>query len=373
MISTLKLEPIILAEDGANTPPPLPRWKQPTVTKHELEWADILTVDLSLFETCKEVLVNVVRTALQRDGFFYVTGHGIPQEMIERQFDIGQHVFDGVSQDEKGAYVAQMATQGSYMGYKLKQYWALSNGVRDRVELYNFYQNNFYPLNRHPAPVRPYVGEAHAFLEVLRQAVFRRVLSLIDAVLELPTGYLWLMHENEHGKKSNDYLRYMMYDPLLTEEATKTNGVMLNGHTDFGTITTLLSQPITALQVLMPDGVWRYVKHKEGAMVINIGDQLSFKSGVLLKGTMHRVVCPPPDQMGLRRLGVFHFARFLDGTRLDLFPSKKVQEEGHTVFEGEIPTSDEWGSQRIKSYGVGNFVKNQEYDTETINGVVVSC
>ena len=41
----------------------------------------------------------------------------------------------------------------------------------------------------------------------------------------------------------------------------------------------------------MPDNVWRYVKHKDGALVINIGDQLSFMSGGILKGTMHRGMC----------------------------------------------------------------------------------
>lgn len=80
----------------------------------------------------------------------------------------------------------------------------------------------------------------------------------------------------------------MIYDPLTKEEATKTNNVMLNGHTDFNSISTLVSQPVTALQVLMPDNVWRYVKHKDKALVINIGDQLSFMSGGVLKGTMHR-------------------------------------------------------------------------------------
>lgn len=80
----------------------------------------------------------------------------------------------------------------------------------------------------------------------------------------------------------------MIYDPLTSEEAKKTNGVMLNGHTDFNSISCLVSQPVTALQVLMPDNVWRYVKHREGAYVINLGDQISFMSGGILKGTMHR-------------------------------------------------------------------------------------
>ncbi len=83
-------------------------------------------------------------------------------------------------------------------------------------------------------------------------------------------------------------LRYMMYDPLTTSEAKKTRNVMLQGHTDFNSISTLVSQTVAGLQILMPDGVWRYVKHRDGALVINIGDQLSFKSGGILKGTIHR-------------------------------------------------------------------------------------
>lgn len=55
----------------------VPVWKQPKVTEASLEWADILTVDLSLFETRRSSLVETVSTALQRDGFFYVVGHGI--------------------------------------------------------------------------------------------------------------------------------------------------------------------------------------------------------------------------------------------------------------------------------------------------------
>jgi hypothetical protein len=31
-------------------------------------------------------------------------------------------------------------------------------------------------------------------------------------------------------------LRYMIYDPLTSQEAATTNGVMLNGHTDFNSI-----------------------------------------------------------------------------------------------------------------------------------------
>lgn len=55
----------------------IPKWKTPGITQEELEWADILTVDLSLYNTRRCELIRTVATALQRDGFFYVVGHEI--------------------------------------------------------------------------------------------------------------------------------------------------------------------------------------------------------------------------------------------------------------------------------------------------------
>ncbi|KAK1228605.1 hypothetical protein PQX77_008258 [Marasmius sp. AFHP31] len=119
----------------------------------------------------------------------------------------------------------------------------------------------------------------------------------------------------------------------------------------------------------MPDNVWRYVKHRDGALVINIGDQLSFMSGGILKGTMHRVVRPPEDQLHYRRLGVFHFAHFINGISLDLLPSKKVHEDGHVIFNSHVPTSDEWEATRVRNYGTAQFIKGEEYDIEEIAGI----
>ncbi|KAK7461122.1 hypothetical protein VKT23_009048 [Stygiomarasmius scandens] len=346
-------------------------WIPPKPTEEEVEWADILTVDLSLYDTDKQQLIDTVQTALERDGFFYVVGHGIPQEILKRQFAVGQLTFDEVPREEKEEHRAQIAEKGSFMGYKLQNYWEIKDGVRDRIEHYNFYQNHIDPTTRHPKALQPFVPEVKSFLEETRQKVLRRILNLIDGVLGLEEGYLWSLHEDVNGRRGDDLLRYMIYDPLTNEESQKTNGVMLNGHTDFNSVSTLVSQPVTALQVLMPDNVWRYVKHKDGALVINIGDQLSFMSGGILRGTMHRVVRPPKDQIHYRRLGVFHFAHFINGIPLDLLPSKKVREEGRVIFQGEIPTTDEWEATRVKSYGTAEFIKGEEYDIEVIAGLQV--
>ncbi|KZT22307.1 Clavaminate synthase-like protein [Neolentinus lepideus HHB14362 ss-1] len=352
--------------------PPLPKWQPPPPTQSTgIEWADILTVDLSLYDTERDELVKTVARALQRDGFFYVIGHGISEETLNRQFALGQRAFDGVTRKEKEQHRAPIAEEGSFIGYKLQNYWEIKDGVRDRIEHYNFYLNRVDPVSRHPKPLQPYVPEIKAFYAESRNKVLRRVLTLIDAVLGLEEGYLWHLHLDDEGRTGDDLLRYMIYDPLTSDEARKTNNVMLNGHTDFNSISTLISQPITALQILMPDGVWRYVKHQDNALVINIGDQLSFMSGGILKGTIHRVVRPPEDQAHLRRLGVFHFAHFINGIPLKPLPSKKVAEEGQVIFEGQVPTTDEWEAARVKSYGTAQLIKGKAYDVEYIAGLQV--
>lgn len=63
----------------------VPKWTAPPPSSYELPWADILTVDLSLYDTDKDELVRTVATALGRDGFFYVVNHGIESVTVRPQ------------------------------------------------------------------------------------------------------------------------------------------------------------------------------------------------------------------------------------------------------------------------------------------------
>ena len=76
--------------------------------------------------------------------------------------------------------------------------------------------------------------------------------------------------------------------PRSAEEETQTNNVWMKGHTgsshcapavifrftnfliDIGTITILWSQPVAGLQILCPDGKWRWVRHIDNALVRSI-------------------------------------------------------------------------------------------------------
>ena len=73
-----------LSAYGIEVPVKLPVWTPPAVTREIVDWANILTVDLSKYDSDRQELVDTVRTALERDGFFYVVGHGILPKTVRR-------------------------------------------------------------------------------------------------------------------------------------------------------------------------------------------------------------------------------------------------------------------------------------------------
>ncbi|KZV89890.1 Clavaminate synthase-like protein, partial [Exidia glandulosa HHB12029] len=283
-----------------------PHYAPPPVTKAEIEWADLPTVDLSLISTeeGKAALTRTVDQAMKEHGFFYVVNHGLTPEQNARVFDIADVAFSGVSAEDKKAYEAKIKETGSYQGYKLREYWHINNGVRDQIEHYNV--NKDATRREHPPALRPFMPEVAAFTRYNHEQILHPLLRLFARVVGVPEETFVKLHNFDEVGES--WLRFMKYYPRSEEDERAAEQVWLKGHTDFGTVTILWSQPITALQILGRDKTWRFVKHVPNALVINVGDALEFLSGGLLTATIHRVVQPPPDQRGSARLGVFYFA-----------------------------------------------------------------
>lgn len=83
-----------------------------------MEWADLVTLDLSRFDEPggKEALARQLFEALQTIGFFYVVNFGIEQDEVDRQFALGKAVFE-LPAEEKLRYRADLEN-GGYNGYK---------------------------------------------------------------------------------------------------------------------------------------------------------------------------------------------------------------------------------------------------------------
>ncbi len=139
------------------------------------------------------------------------------------------------------------------------------------------------------------------------------------------------------------------------------------GHTDFGSFTLLMRQPIAGLQV-RPYGQedWRWVKPLRGSITVNVADTLSFLTGGYLESSIHRVVLPPEDQREWPRYGVIYFAGPDDGTLLKPVRSPLLERMGGVV-EGnkaralppEGVTAGEWVRVRFGSID-RNYANNRD-------------
>jgi len=360
----------------ALTVPATPRYQLPLPTSHNLEWADLKIIDLSEAETPdgRAHLARQVRDAMVTTGFFYAINHGYTQEQNSRIMDITDVAFERVSLEEKQAYNSQPKVTGSYQGYKLRTYWHVDNGVRDQIENYNM--NRDLNKREHPEALRSFLPEIAEFARFNHFQVLHRVLRLMALGLELPENYLVDIHNFD--SKGESYVRFMKYYQRTDEDEEKSKNVWLKGHTDFGSITILWSQPISALQILSPDGRWRWIKHIDNALVINAGDCLEFLSGGFYKATIHRVVQPPPDQRQYNRLGAFYFAIPDDDVKLcPITESPVLQREGvHDRFrlhKLETVLVEDWRKARTAAYGQSKLTTGAQAGTEEeiLNGVVV--
>ncbi|KAI0752457.1 Clavaminate synthase-like protein [Daedaleopsis nitida] len=343
-------------------------------TKEDLEWADLPVIDLSKATTPegRAALAPVARDAMHTHGFMYIVNHGLTQKENDRIFDIADVAFSQVSDEEKKQYAGNFMDTGLYSGYKLRQYWHIDNGVRDQIEHFNMH-SAIYDRDIYPKALRPFLPEIRAWTEHNHYNVLHPILRLLALGMELPEETLVNIHN--FGSPGETWARFMKYYPRSEEDEKNSKNVWLKGHTDFGSLTILWSQPVSALQILSPDGKWRWVKHMDNALVVNIGDSLEMLSGGYYKGTIHRVVQPPADQRGRARLGTFYFALMDDDVKLVPYAESPVlQRVGikRRCADEDAPTMEEMRKGRTRTYGQTALKKRDDgNEEEFVSGIVV--
>lgn len=218
-------------------------------------------------------------------------------------------------------------------------------GLRDNVQMYNFYKRIPELARSHPEVIEQHIEEIESFQRHIAQDTVQKLLTLIALVLELPEDALTNGHK--YDDVSDCHLRYMLYTARSAEENAKFQNLYSKGHTDFGSLTLLFRQPIAALQILAPDGSWKWVKPHPRSITVNIADVLQFWTNGYLKSSVHRVVAPPPDQAHLDRLGLLYFLRPANDLDLKVVDSPLLKRLG-------LKENDDDAKEGIKA---GDWVK----------------
>ncbi|ESZ89518.1 2OG-Fe(II) oxygenase family oxidoreductase [Sclerotinia borealis F-4128] len=310
----------------------IPLFTQASETTHELDWADLATLDLSSFDHPggKQNFAAQLHNAVEQIGFFYATNFGLSQQKVDHQFAIGQEFFS-LSTDEKLKYRADLEN-GRYDGYKPLGHREIASGQFDNTEIYNIPKFTAQYDRPHPTLIKENWSEIEKFGRHIDKEIVSKLLVLFAIILELPEDFFLKTHR--YDEKGDTHLRYMKYHTRTKEENEKLGNVWVKGHTDFGSLTLL-----------------KYVKPYPASITVNIADSLSFLTNGYLKSSIHRVIAPPPDQAHLDRYGVLYFVRPENNLILEPVPSPLLDRLGLLKDDPEAGpelTAGEWVRARVQ-------------------------
>ncbi|KAK3346410.1 2OG-Fe(II) oxygenase family oxidoreductase, partial [Lasiosphaeria hispida] len=302
-------------------------------TPSQVDYVDIPVLDLGLMNSPegKEKLVAQLKGAVEHTGFFYLVNFGLSQEEIEGQFDLGKQILE-LPVEEKLKYRAKLE-EGDYNGYRPLGAIEQFPGRRDNWECYHIFK--FIPemQRQHPDLVMQHYANIERVHRHIHQHVAHNVLRLIAGALELPDEEALVdAHPYETGCSS--FLRYVKYHARPRDVNESFENIYVRGHTDFGSVTFVFSQPVGGLQLQTRDGRWKDVRHIPGSIVVNTADMMHFWTNGYLQSCVHRVVAPPRSQEHLDRFGLIYFLRPGNEVKLQFIDSPVLKRLGITA-DGE--------------------------------------
>ena len=256
--------------------------------------ASLPIIDLSLPDA---LLAQALHTCCSAQGFFYVTGHGVPEEQIERLADLS-HRFFALPPSVKQRYAMALGgrawvgwfplageltsgrpdwKEGLYLGTELPDDHPR---VRAGVPLHG---RNLLPddsvLPGLRAAIESYVASV--------TGVGHRLLRGIALSLDLPADYF----ASRYTADPLILFRIFQY-PSRPVPANVDAQFGVGEHTDYGLLTLLWQDSVGGLQVKTGRGdhtTWIDAAPLPGSFVCNIGDMLDRMTGGLYKSNPHRV------------------------------------------------------------------------------------
>ena len=256
--------------------------------------------------TSEARVVEQVGAACERIGFFTVTNHGVPAEVIDEVWWAARAFFDRPEAEKMtlalGDREGLMANLPQYYPFQ-EEALAAGLGVKtpgDLKESIGFGPNDGgRPWPAEPAELRPAMERYFTAMLGLGDQL-RRV--LVEA-LGRPGDELDHLFPPNGGAS---YLRAINYPE---QEDVLPLQMRAGAHTDYGCLTILRSQDSAGgLQVKDRDGEWIDVRGLEDSFVINIADAMSVWSNDRFVSTLHRVVTPPDALVaGSRRQSIAFF------------------------------------------------------------------
>ncbi|MGO4783955.1 isopenicillin N synthase family dioxygenase [Cryobacterium sp. W22_MBD10_FK3] len=288
-----------------------------------------------------------LREVTHEYGFFYLTGHGVPADLIERVMTTSRAFFNLPEDDKMAIENLQSPHFRGYtrVGGELTQGkvdWREQIDIgperpaldltADDADYLRLEGPNQWPVN------------LPALEEVMTQ--WREELNAV--ALRLMQAWALSLGADEHvfdeafAHKPSTLIKIVRYPGK--SDPTPRQGV--GAHKDSGVLTLLFVEPGKGGLQVEKDGEWIDAPPLDGAFVVNIGELLEVATDGYLKATVHRVISP---LIGTDRISIpFFYSPALDATIPVLTLPEELHAPGITV-DPENPIFATYGENSLKS------------------------
>jgi isopenicillin N synthase-like dioxygenase len=253
-----------------------------------------------------------VDAACREIGFFQITGHGVPADVIGAMLEAAGRFFDEPAEVKAACRPPSPSINRGWSPIGVESL-AYSLGVEappDLFEAFNTGHEVDYTDPVHVAhrdgffapnlwPTTPGFKEAFlAYFEELT-ALGHRLTAVVARALGMPEDFF--VGKTDH---SPDVLRVNWYRGNDAVRAVPGQQRM-GAHTDYGVLTILYADVVPGLEIVAPNGEWIGVQPEPGCYLVNLGDLLAQWTNDRWRSTLHRVV---PGNHLRRSAAFFHEA-----------------------------------------------------------------
>jgi isopenicillin N synthase-like dioxygenase len=242
-----------------------------------------------------EAAAPEVRRACEQVGFFYMTDHGVPQEIIDAAFEASRE-FHAMPLEDK----MRLKLNESNIGYLPVNQSIQRASTVHKATRPNYNESFFISHDRgadHPDVLAgtPLRGRNQWPLghERMRSAMVRyfkalggvgeRMLPVLARALDMPAGYFRPFFANE----AHVNLRFLHYPPQGTADDEQFGQ---GPHTDNSFVTMLARQDVPGLAVQLPSGEWLAPPVIPGTLLVNLGNVMKRWSNDRFLSTPHGVL-----------------------------------------------------------------------------------
>jgi isopenicillin N synthase-like dioxygenase len=242
-----------------------------------------------------DAVARQVRAACEHTGFFYVAGHGAPQEVVDAAFRASRE-FHALPLEDK----LRLRLNENNIGYLAVNQSMQRHSTVHKATRPNFNESFFISHEReadHPEVVaaKPLRGrnqwpQGHDAMRSTMVRYFKtmealgeRLLPVLARSLEMPADHFGPFFSNE----AHINLRFLHYPPQETDDDEQFGQ---GPHTDNSFITMLAREDVPGLAVRLPSGDWLQPPVIPGTFLVNLGNVMKRWSNDRFHSTPHGVV-----------------------------------------------------------------------------------